>query len=229
MPRKSLTMTFFKIVFFGFICFFSALASSLTTLSKFQKSVHVLVVQSEEPLFDSGYWQVKLIDTWTENEIPSNSFYTFLEEEVRGKMFIGAYGSPPPYKSLEDRLKTLIRVNSHNENFIKNIKRIAKRLSEKEKKGIYLHPWYGSNTWPIFKTTKGEFHVSGCIDGLTDQPLINPSLKQVKDLALSKVNDPPNVNLVGLFWPAGEEDDFNGLRCDSSNFDKAIHRIKNLF
>ena len=217
-----------------FIYFFSSYSEAsdhivLTTLTGFQQAFHVAVVQPEEPVFDSGYWKVRVIDLWTEKKLPFDSFYTLLPDEARGKIFIGTYGGYYPYKTLEERLSILIRTALPNsDDHIKRIKETAGKLNENEKKGIYLHPWYPWNSWPVLNNDSGELYVAGCIDGLTEEPLIDPPLQTVRKLALPQINDPPNISVWGFLYPGGLVDDFNGLRCEATRFDKVIHWIKSL-
>ena len=194
---------------------------SLTTLSQFQEVRFVAVVQPEKIAF-ADFWKVRVIDLWKGEKLSDKFFYTrLLPKEAEGKVFIGTYATA---LYLGDHLLNLIKT-TYNQSRSESFQELNKTLSKEEKKALYLHPFHDWDSWLIFKE-KGESYVSACIDGFTKEPLINPPLRKLKDLSLSKINLKPKTELHGVFYPGGLTDDFNGLRCGATGFDKFLYFIK---
>ena len=198
--------------------------SEITSLTKFQKSAHVFVIQVEELVFDSLFWRVKILDIWTKKKLQADVFYTAsVPGNSKGKIFIGTYG---PERTMEKHLIAHTQTGIGTKSYLRSVEKLHKTLSPKEKARLYLHPWY---YFPVSKNEKEELYVPGCIDGLSRKPLINPLLKQVKELSLPKIDDKPSVAVIGFFWPAGETDKgfIKGQRCRGKN--SILQWIKDTF
>ena len=197
----------------------------ITTLTKFQKSEHVFVIQVEELVFDSLFWRVKILDIWTKNKLQADVFYTAnVPENSKGKIFIGTYG---PERTMEEHLIAHTQTGIGTEDYFRSVKNLLKTLDSKEKARFYMHPWY---YFPVLENENEELYIPECRDGLSKKPIVNPLLKQVKELSLPKIDDRPKVAVVGFFWPAGETDE--GLlkvrRCGDKD-SNILHWIKNIF
>ncbi len=203
------------ISFFSFFCYASD--QNLTALDQWQKAVNVAVVQLEDffsvfkevevptkdgrsifyerRMIEVRYAKLRIKDLWSQRESFQNEIvYTVASVTKKdiGKVFIGTFNS-------QSTIDT-------NYGFFLN-----KTLNTKD--AIYMSRSADLETWLVIKNSKGKWYVSGCIDGLTSTPLINPLLEQVRQLAVSRIDEQLSTGIASFLWPTSEETGFTGKRC----------------
>lgn len=204
------------IIFFCSFCYASE--QNVTTLEQWQKAVNIAVVQLEDfvstvitvevPTEDTNsifqnkmvvrvqYAKLKVLDLWnTQESFQNEIIYTIVApvtEKDIGKVFIGAFGS----QSTRDTLHGFS---------------LNKELNTKDT--IYVSRLFSLDTWSVLKSKEGEQYISGCIDGLTPTPLVDPSLEQVKKLVTSVMDAESESSITDFVWSTSEETPFKGKRC----------------
>jgi len=179
---------------------FKKFEERITTLDRWQKASNVLVVQLEELLSfpinpeqsftKESKWvfaKLKVKDIWSQKESLSKDYFyssypSYRKKDI-GKIFIGAYG-------------LITTTNSYPGRYINH------KLNSTD--NMYLTLWYHLANWPVFKNEAGQWYVSGCIDGLTKEPLIDPLLEKVKQLAIPRIDKKSTTKLLGFLWPDSE-------------------------
>lgn len=146
----------------------------MTTLDNWQEANIVALVEVDSfiniPEKNLSFTKLKVKELWgKKSKLQSHVFYilnSYNPEDI-GKRFIGAYSKTALIRHLYE-------------------KSLNKHLNTTN--NIYLQSRFELNKWPVLKDTSGKTYISGCIDGFTKKPLIDPSLEQLKNLALPVID-----------------------------------------
>ena len=164
---------------FGCLILFPALAVEktkweMTTLDNWQKADIIALVEVDSfleiPEEKLKFTKLKAKESWSQkNRLKSHTFYILNshKKEDIGKLFIGAYSWKTIYKSYYEK-----SLNDH--------------LNTKN--NVYLHSRFDLRKWPVLKDSSEKLYIPGCIDGFTKKPLIDPSLKKLKNLAIPVID-----------------------------------------
>ena len=241
-PRK-ICITLF------FICFVChGFESKITILDTWQKAEHVVVVQvigfiHIPPPEDSraakegkkwSFVKLRIKEVWHSNQTPSpdnlpiqngityaedpllhkddiiHIFNSKIQEEDIGRIFIGSYGPKTTNWGYYG-----IHLNKY--------------LNTTD--SIFMAAWTDLTEQAVLKDEDGREYITGCIDGLTWAPLIDPPLEKIKRLSLPELGKPPSAKLVGVFWPAAEKTTLKVKLCGEpiTKVDKFLRWITTLF
>ncbi len=208
--------------FFSFLCPLLFWDKSLTTLDQWQAASHVLVVEVESfihfpPFYKppghefTAYrpvplWKLKVIDTLTAEKPKQNIIYTAFN----------------PLQSLKEKDRVILAVSQFQSagemNPVSNVYPSLILLErEIEEKVIYAPPYY--DAWPLSKNEQGEYYLPDCVDGLTMETLVNPTLREIKELSQGEIDEESSIYVVFGLYPA-EKSDLKVCRCEDKKYNK---------
>lgn len=204
------------------LCPFLILDRKPTTLDQWQAASHVVIVEVEsfvhfpphykEPYHEfSSYrpiplWKLKVIEVLTSEKPENDIIYTDfnalsnLKEKERVILAFADFTNP-------DKINPLNAVYP-------SLQLLKRELGETI---IYAHPYY--DPWPLVRNETGEYYLPDCVDGLKEQPLINPLLSEIKQLSKNKIDEKSGIYITGGLYPS-EKSNAQVCKCENKQYNE---------
>ena len=193
----------------------------ITTLDQWQKASHVAIVEVESlihfpPPYKKDYhyrsshralpvWKLKVIEMLTEEKPEKETIYTSfnalpsLKEKDRAILSFANFITYDPIHSKKPIYPSLYLLHRNTGEM-----------------PIYGHPYY--KEWPLLENEDGQYYLPDCLDGLTETPLTNPLVNEIKELTRRIIDEKPNTKMIIGLWPSHEESQLEVCKCKNKKY-----------